>query len=107
MPILAGIGPFGPLELIVILVIVVLVLGVGRLPEVGGAIGKSIREFRKSTQDGDEDAGSAVAASTLSDSAAEPSAAADSVFCGECGGKNARGVKFCSSCGHAIGAAVS
>ncbi len=36
----------GPTELIIILVIVLIVFGVGRLPEIGGALGKSIREFR-------------------------------------------------------------
>lgn len=37
----------GPTELIIILVIVMLIFGVGRLPQIGGALGKSIREFRK------------------------------------------------------------
>jgi sec-independent protein translocase protein TatA len=36
-------------ELLIILVIVILIFGVGRLPEVGSAIGKSIREFRKAS----------------------------------------------------------
>ena len=48
----------GPMELIIILVIVMVIFGVGRLPEIGGAMGKAIREFRKSqskTED-DEDA---------------------------------------------------
>ena len=34
-------------EMILILVIVLIVFGVGRLPQIGGAIGKGIREFRK------------------------------------------------------------
>jgi sec-independent protein translocase protein TatA len=34
-------------EMILILVIVLIVFGVGKLPQVGGAIGKGIREFRK------------------------------------------------------------
>ncbi len=38
----------GPTELIIILVIVMLIFGVGRLPQIGGALGKSMREFRKS-----------------------------------------------------------
>jgi sec-independent protein translocase protein TatA len=42
----------GPWELIIILVIVVVVFGAGRLSEVGGAVGKSIKEFRKATDDG-------------------------------------------------------
>ncbi|MDQ3247841.1 MAG: twin-arginine translocase TatA/TatE family subunit [Chloroflexota bacterium] len=38
---------FGPTELIIILVIVTMLFGVGKLPEVFGAVGKGIREFRK------------------------------------------------------------
>ena len=41
------IGNLGPTELIIILVIALLILGPGKLPEVGSALGKSIREFRK------------------------------------------------------------
>ena len=37
----------GPTELIIVLVIVLIVFGVGRLTEVGGAMGNAIREFRK------------------------------------------------------------
>ena len=40
-----------PLHLIIVLVIAVLVLGPGKLPEVGAALGKTIREFRKATTD--------------------------------------------------------
>lgn len=39
----------GPFELIIVLVIVIIVFGVGRLPEIGGAVGKAIREFREAT----------------------------------------------------------
>ena len=45
----------GPMELVILLVIILVVFGVGRLPEIGGAIGKSIREFKKSQSDPDED----------------------------------------------------
>ena len=38
---------FGPVELILILIIVAMLFGVGKLPEVFGAVGKGIREFRK------------------------------------------------------------
>ena len=44
----------GPTELIIALVIVLIVFGVGRLPEIGGAMGKAIREFR-STVSGKEE----------------------------------------------------
>ncbi len=41
----------GPIELIIILVIALIVIGPGRLPDVGAALGKSIREFRKASSD--------------------------------------------------------
>ena len=48
MPFIKGIGiP----ELVIILVIVMIIFGVGRLTEIGGALGKSIREFRRSATD--------------------------------------------------------
>jgi sec-independent protein translocase protein TatA len=37
--------------LVLILVIVLIVYGPGKLPEVGGAIGKAMREFRKTSSD--------------------------------------------------------
>ena len=40
----------GP-ELILILVIVMIIFGVGRLPEIGGALGKAIRQFKSSVSD--------------------------------------------------------
>ena len=46
----------GPFELIIVLVIVVIIFGVGRLPEIGGAVGKAIREFRDSTNADDKPA---------------------------------------------------
>jgi sec-independent protein translocase protein TatA len=44
----------GAPELIIILVIIVLIFGVGKLPEVGQALGKGIREFRGAAE-GQED----------------------------------------------------
>jgi sec-independent protein translocase protein TatA len=46
----------GPTELIIILVIVVLLFGVGRLSQIGGELGKGIREFRSGLRDDGEDA---------------------------------------------------
>lgn len=46
---------FGPLEIGLILLIILIVFGVGKLPQVGGAIGKSLREFRKSSRGEDEE----------------------------------------------------
>lgn len=44
----------GPFELIIVLVIVIIIFGVGRLPEIGGAVGKAIREFRQATSTPEE-----------------------------------------------------
>ena len=41
----------GPIELIIVLVIALLVVGPRRLPEMGNAVGKTIREFRKASTD--------------------------------------------------------
>ena len=46
-----GLPNIGPLELIIILAIALLIVGPGRLPEMGNAIGKTIREFRKASTD--------------------------------------------------------
>ena len=44
-------GALSPLHLVIILAIALLVIGPGKLPEVGSALGKSIREFRKAASD--------------------------------------------------------
>jgi len=46
-----GLPNIGPVELIIVLVIALLVLGPGKLPEVGSAYGKPIREFKKASSD--------------------------------------------------------
>ena len=107
MPLLAGIGPLGLPELGLIIVIVLLIFGAGRLPDVGGAIGKSVREFRKASKDDDETSTPTASTNGNSSSPAVSSATADTIFCGECGAKNPRSAKFCGSCGHAIAARVS
>ncbi|HXF64085.1 MAG TPA: twin-arginine translocase TatA/TatE family subunit [Caldilineaceae bacterium] len=45
----------GPVELILILVIVTMLFGVGKLPEVFGAVGRGIREFRRGASEPDAD----------------------------------------------------
>lgn len=44
----------GPLELVLILLIVAMLFGVGKLPEVFGAVGKGIREFRRESSVNDD-----------------------------------------------------
>lgn len=45
---------FGLPEMIVVLVIVLVVFGAGKLPEIGGALGKSIRNFKRASDGKDE-----------------------------------------------------
>ena len=38
-------------ELIIILVIILIIFGAGKLPEIGGGIGKGIKNFKDATKD--------------------------------------------------------
>jgi sec-independent protein translocase protein TatA len=101
-----GLGPF---ELILILAVIVIIFGVGRLPEVGGAIGRGIREFRKATKDEDEPPQISEASSASSGEASgagQEQPRTTSVSCGKCGATNAADAKFCKECGASIEAPV-
>jgi sec-independent protein translocase protein TatA len=45
---------FGIPELIIILIIVLFVFGADRLPEIGGALGKSVRNFKSAAEGRDD-----------------------------------------------------
>ncbi len=47
-------GGLGIPELIIILVIILIIFGAGKLPEIGGGMGKAIRNFRKATNEKDK-----------------------------------------------------
>jgi sec-independent protein translocase protein TatA len=46
-------GKFGIWEVVLILVIILIIFGVGKLPQVGSAVGKGLRSFKKA-QAGEE-----------------------------------------------------
>jgi sec-independent protein translocase protein TatA len=48
-------GKLGPLEIGLILLIILIVFGAGKLPQVGQALGKSIKEFKKASKGEDEE----------------------------------------------------
>jgi sec-independent protein translocase protein TatA len=52
--------PIHPLWIVAILVIVLIIFGPGRLPELGSAAGKAMREFRKATSELSESVSSSV-----------------------------------------------
>lgn len=41
-------------ELVIIFVIILIIFGAGRLPEIGGAVGKTIKNFKKATNEVEE-----------------------------------------------------
>jgi sec-independent protein translocase protein TatA len=45
----------GTTELIIILVLVLIIFGAGKLPSVGGALGKGLRNFKDGIKEGNED----------------------------------------------------
>ena len=47
------IGGLGAPELLIILVIVLLIFGASRLTDIGGSLGKGIKEFRSAVRDDD------------------------------------------------------
>jgi sec-independent protein translocase protein TatA len=98
----------GPWELVIILLIVVVIFGAGRLAEIGGAVGKSVREFRSATteqQDKEKAAAASAAAATVApvqttaSVAAVPTAAPAENKCPSCATINPVGQVFCGQCG--------
>ena len=45
----------GPLEIGLIVLVLLLIFGVSRVADVGGALGRSIREFRREVRDGSKE----------------------------------------------------
>lgn len=45
----------GTQELLIILVLVMIIFGAGKLPQVGGALGKGLRNFKKGMNDATDD----------------------------------------------------
>jgi sec-independent protein translocase protein TatA len=48
-------GGFGWPEILIIMVIVILIFGVGKIADVGPALGKAIRGFRDAVREDEED----------------------------------------------------
>ena len=69
-----GIGLIQPMHLLLILVIVLVVFGAGKLSQVGGALGQSVKDFKETINDDEEaEAGAEpVPTKTRSATAARP-----------------------------------
>ncbi len=44
----------GTTEMVIILVLVLIIFGAGKLPDIGNALGRGIRNFKKSVESNDE-----------------------------------------------------
>jgi sec-independent protein translocase protein TatA len=75
----------GPWEIFILLVVLVIVFGAGRLSQVGGAVGRSVREFRSAVRD--------------EPLVAQPVVVAPPVICAACQASNLASNRFCSTCG--------
>ncbi len=110
-------GPFGlgPMELVIILLVLVMLFGATRLADLGGSLGKGIKEFRTAIKDEDEPASTAKAATATAANGAAAAAApapggvetVQAVKCPSCGALNTVGAKHCNQCGSSITAPVS
>ena len=97
MSLLSALGLFGTIgtpELIIILIILVLIFGASKLPQLGGAMGKTIKNFKSEMKEG-------MADEPKKAGSAQPGAEAR--FCGKCGAE----VKdpeagYCPKCGKAL-----
>ena len=87
----------GPMEIALIVLAVVLIFGVGKLGQIGGALGRSIREFRKE-KDKNEAAGT-TAIESKGQGATGQLESGKERFCPNCGEKMSANAKFCMGCG--------
>ena len=104
---MAAAGPFGlgPMELVIILLVLVMLFGATRLADLGGSLGKGIKEFRKEVSNDEEE--EAPPPSTQTSNGNGNAAAVSAVKCASCGTLNEASAKFCSNCGAGIAAPVS
>jgi sec-independent protein translocase protein TatA len=90
----------GPLEIALIVVAIVLIFGVGKLGSIGGALGKSIREFRRERDRTDDLPQSATTESKAGSPVISSEAqAGGQKSCPKCGDKMSENAKFCMGCG--------
>jgi sec-independent protein translocase protein TatA len=87
-------------ELIIVAVIVLLLFGPGKAADLGGSLGKSIREFRKASREETDDARPPALHAPSEAPDEQPRVASGGRFCTECGTAIAGDAqKFCTSCG--------
>ncbi len=91
-------GLFQPIHLVLILAIIMIVFGAGKLPEMGGAVGRGIREFRKEVHDATDADFDPVQASSVG-TASTNQTTQTAAFCTTCGERLPKDARFCPGCG--------
>ncbi|MXW36496.1 MAG: twin-arginine translocase TatA/TatE family subunit [Chloroflexi bacterium] len=77
------IGGLGWQELLIVLVIIALIFGASRVADLGGALGRGIREFRQEARSDDEEQEAEASDEDEDDAEEAPAAAADGESSGE------------------------
>jgi sec-independent protein translocase protein TatA len=97
------------MELVIILLVLVMLFGATRLADLGGSLGKGIKEFRKAVkeEDAEEEAAPAPRAQSLPAASNGAGETVSAVKCPSCGALNPVGARHCSQCGTSIAASVS
>ena len=90
-------GLFSPMHLAVVLAIALVIFGPGKLPDLGEALGNSIREFRKAVSEA-----TGEKATVLTSSATTAIAERPAQRCTVCGAESSEQNRFCGSCGQAL-----
>src|SRR5712692_3630452 len=86
----------GPAEIFIVLVVALLVFGGSRLAELGGSLGKGIKEFRKEISSPEP---VEPFLGTLPPAPTPEPATAPNLICTNCNSRNAPDARFCSECG--------
>lgn len=81
---LALFGTIGTTELILIFLVLLLLFGATKLPQLGGALGKTIKNFKKEMKDGSADDAKPAGPRVCAKCGAEVKEA-DAAFCPKCG----------------------
>ena len=101
---IAAVGPFGlgPMELVIILLVLVMLFGATRLADIGGSLGKGIREFRKNVQEDKDDEEETAGTRPVATASTNGAETVSAVKCPSCGSLNPAGSRHCSQCGTAL-----
>lgn len=91
-----------PLHWVILIVVALIVFGPGKLPGVGAALGKSVREFKKATLDDSPGSSSAAGSSHQSTTLPASVPVVTGWTCPQCDHENEAGARFCGSCGASL-----